>query len=89
VCGRTKGLGYFPEVQSSALTWQPTPVCLPGQFHGQRSLAGYSPWGRKESDMTKHSRAFQRLAWGGFINWKVYLKASVFFFDPTDYSPQR
>ena len=25
--------------------WQPTPVFLPGEFHGQRSLAGYSPWG--------------------------------------------
>ena len=25
---------------------QPTPVLLPGEFHGQRSLAGYSPWGR-------------------------------------------
>ena len=32
--------------------WQPTPVFLPGKFHGQRSLAGYSPWGRKESYMT-------------------------------------
>ena len=31
--------------------WQPTPVFLPGKSHGQRSLAGYSPWGRKESDM--------------------------------------
>ena len=28
--------------------WQPTPVFLPGKFHGQRSLAGYSPWGCKE-----------------------------------------
>ena len=27
--------------------WQPTPVFLPGRFHGQRSLAGYSPWGHK------------------------------------------
>ena len=27
--------------------WQPTPVFLPGESHGQRSLAGYSPWGRK------------------------------------------
>ena len=27
--------------------WQPTPVLLPGEFHGQRSLVGYSPWGRK------------------------------------------
>ena len=28
--------------------WQPTPVFLPGEFHGQRSLAGYSPWDCKE-----------------------------------------
>ena len=33
--------------------WQPTLVFLPGEFHGQRTLAGYSPGGRKESDMTK------------------------------------
>ena len=33
--------------------WQPTPVLLPGIFHGQRSLAGYSPWGHKESDTTE------------------------------------
>ena len=32
--------------------WQPTPVSLPGKFHGQRSLVGYSQWGHKESDMT-------------------------------------
>ena len=31
----------------------PTPVFLPGEFHGQRSLAGYSPWGHKESDTTE------------------------------------
>ena len=29
-----------------------TPVFLPGEFHGQRSLAGYSPWGREELDMS-------------------------------------
>ena len=33
--------------------WQPTPVLLPGESHGRRSLVGYSPWGRKESDMTE------------------------------------
>ena len=32
-------------------TWQPTPVFLPGEFQGQRSLAGYSPWSHKESDI--------------------------------------
>ena len=29
--------------------WQPTPVFLPGESCGQRSLAGYSPWGHKET----------------------------------------
>ena len=33
--------------------WLPTPVFLPEEFHGQRSLAGYSPWDHKESDMTQ------------------------------------
>ena len=33
--------------------WQFTLVFLPGECHGQRSLAGYSPWGHKESDTTK------------------------------------
>ena len=33
--------------------WQPTPVFLPGEFHGQRSLVGYSPRGFKESDRTE------------------------------------
>ena len=32
---------------------QPTPVIFPGEYHGQRSLAGYSPWGCKESGMTE------------------------------------
>ena len=33
--------------------WQPTPVFLPGESHGWRSLVGYSPRGRKESDTTE------------------------------------
>ena len=33
--------------------WQPAPVFLPREFYGQRSQAGYSPWGHKESDMTE------------------------------------
>ena len=33
--------------------WQPTPVSLLRKFHGQRSLASYSPWSRKESDTTE------------------------------------
>ena len=33
--------------------WQPTPVFLPGKFHGQRSLAGYGPWSCKQWDRTE------------------------------------
>ena len=44
------------------ITWrrkcQPTLVFLPGKSHGQRSLAGYSPWGHKESDTTKYTMSF-------------------------------
>ena len=35
------------------MKWQPTPVFLPGKFHGQRSLVGYSPWDGKESATTE------------------------------------
>ena len=34
-------------------TWQPTPVFCLENLHGQRSLAGYCPWGHKELDMTE------------------------------------
>ena len=53
-CKRLKRSGYNPWVGKIPWrrTWQPTPVLLPGESHGQRSLAGYSPWGCKESDMT-------------------------------------
>ena len=39
--------------KNPAKKWHPTPVLLPGKSHGQRSLVGYSPWGRKESDTTE------------------------------------
>ena len=35
--------------------WQPTLVFLPGKFHGQRSLAGYSPWSYRELNMTEQT----------------------------------
>ena len=63
--------------------WQSTPVFLPGESHGQRSLAGYSPWGHKESDTTKwltHTlkKAFLPLLaflWNSAFRW-VYLSLS-------------
>ena len=42
------GSGRFPWRRK----WQPTPVFLAGDSHGQRSLAGYSPWTQKELDRT-------------------------------------
>ena len=47
--GSIPGLGRFPWRRA----WQPNPVFLPGESYGQRSLAGYSPWGYKESDTTE------------------------------------
>ena len=35
------------------MKWQSTAAFFPGKFHEQRSLAGYSPWGYKESDTTE------------------------------------
>ena len=51
-CGR---LGFNPWVGKTPWRkeWQPTPVFLLGEFHEQKSLEGYSPWGHKESDMTE------------------------------------
>ena len=54
-CRRCKIHGFNPWVGKVfwRRKWQPIPVFLPGKSHGQRSLAGYSPWGCKESDMTE------------------------------------
>jgi len=38
--------------KESARKWLPTPVFVPGEFHGQRSLVDCNPWGWKESDTT-------------------------------------
>ena len=46
--GLIPGLGSSPGEGNG----NPLPIFFPGEFHGQRSLAGYSSWGRKESDMT-------------------------------------
>jgi len=49
--GLIPGSGKVP----GSRKWQPAPVFLPGKFHGQRSLADYSPWGHKESSMHMHT----------------------------------
>ena len=51
----TKRHGFDPWVGKMpwGRAWQPTPVFLPGESHGQRSLEGYGSQGHKELDMTK------------------------------------
>ena len=55
ICLRCRRPGFNPWVRKIPWRreWQPTPVFLPGKYHGQRSLVGYSLWGHKESDTTK------------------------------------
>ena len=53
ICYNAGDLGSVPgSGRSPGEGWQPTPVFLPGESHGRRSLAGYSSWGPKESDTT-------------------------------------
>jgi len=54
-CRRFRRQGFDPWVGKSPWRrkWQPTPVFLLGEFHGQRSLVGYSPWGHKQLDTTE------------------------------------
>ena len=54
-CWRNKRHGFDPWIGKIPWNrkWQPTAVFLPGEFHGQRSLAGYSSWSCKESDTSE------------------------------------
>ena len=56
-CRRCKRRGFNRWVRKIPWSrkWQPTPIFLPGKFHGKRSLASYNPWDHKESDMTEHT----------------------------------
>ena len=53
--GDREGGRLHPRVRKTPWrrAWQPTPVFFPGESHGQRSLASYSPWGSKKSDKTE------------------------------------
>ena len=84
-CRRCRRRGFDPWV-GMRKKWQPIPVFLPGESRGQGSLAGYSPWDRKESNTTTHvytriplpfklpwkCRAFSSLL-GGFSFWSLPL----------------
>ena len=52
--------------------WQPTPVFLPGEAHGQASLMDYSPWGHRDSDRTE----WQTLSSGLSVGWNIWANLS-------------
>jgi len=74
-------LGFSPWVGKihCGREWLPTPLFLPGEFHGQRTLAGYSPWGCKELDMTKQHFHY-------FYSWFTVIFTSCRSF-PTNLRP--
>ena len=60
ICLQCRRPGFNPWVRKipRRREWQPTPVFLPGESHGQRNLVGYSPWSHKELDPTKWLNTF-------------------------------
>ena len=93
-CRRHKSHGFAPCVKKIPWRrkWQLTPGSLPGESHGQRSLAGYSPWGHKESYMMKSlstplyirciiCKYFSLVHGLSFHYFNVFCRGKVFNFD--------
>ena len=69
------GSGKIPWSRS----WQPTPVFLPGESHGQRRLVVYSPYGQKETDTTEviqcaHTRVTEQTFFKYFLFWNLSIR---------------
>ena len=79
VLGLIPVLGRSPGVREQLLT----PVFLSGEFQGQRSLTGYSPWGHKESDMTE-TLSFSRCCEEETIGNNLEDSNNVTYFDLGD-----
>ena len=73
--GLIPGLGRSPGEGNGLLT----PVFLPGSFHGQRSLAGYGPWGCKESSTTERLILSHHLSISS-LRWNITQIFSLLFF---------
>ena len=81
VCLQCKRPGFDPWVWKIPWRrkWQPTPVLLPGKFHGWRSLIGYSPWGPKESDTTEQLYFHFHFCTKGSLVSLIFLQRSLVF----------
>ena len=78
-------LGFHPWGGKSPWrrAWQPTPVFLPGESHGQWSLAGYSPQGRKELDMTEATEHAHNSSNEKQVEETVPARSQTWFFSAT------
>ena len=92
-CRRQKRREFDPWVRKipRRRAWQPTPVFLPGESHGQRNLVGYSPQGRKESDTTEatwhtHMHSNNKTSWKSFhssptnLLYSLYLRLDIYIY---------
>ena len=80
---RFKICGFDPWVRKIPWrrAWQPTPVFLPGESHGQRNWVGYGQWGHKESDMTEVTSQAHGQIWVNTVkypHWKACLISHEF-----------
>ena len=85
-CRRHRSCGFNPWIGNIPwrMKWQFTPVFLPGESCGQRSLADYNPWGHEESDTTEcrrelHSSSTKFLYW----SWNCRYLGCLFWVSPT------
>ena len=71
--GMENGMATHSSILAWRMEWQPTPVFWHGEFHGQRSLVGYSPWGHKKLGHDWATFTFGEF--GGFKAWVTHLFA--------------
>ena len=84
-CRRCKNCRFNPWVGQIPWrrAWQPIPIFLPGESHGQRSLESYSPWGHRESDMTEatqHAPTVYVPVWMLYLNKNIKSNINKFLF---------
>ena len=80
---QVRSLGWEDPLEKGMTTHS---VFLPGKYHGQRSLAGYNPWGLKESDMTEVTNTQQDLGPSSFstcLEFSVTWLPCLFVESPT------
>ena len=70
--GMIRGLGKSPGGGNGN-----TPVFLPGKSHGQRSLAGYSPWGCKELNATEHALYNSTILGYFYVSGTIYTLSHI------------